>query len=81
MAWLRRKLFGVNKAPVTVHDTIPYREMFRDGVCQVSNKHYNKTVTFGDINYQLAQNEDKDQIFNAKEVSNNNLTICSKTTA
>ena len=65
MSWLRGKLFGTAKAPVTVQDTIPYKEMYKDGICQVSDKHFNKTVTFGDINYQLAQNEDKDQIFNA----------------
>jgi len=64
-AWLRGKLFGSKKAPATVQDTIPYREMSRDGICRVADRHYNKTVTFGDVNYQLAQNEDKDQIFNA----------------
>jgi len=64
-AWLRGKFFGSKKAPYTVQDTIPYKEIFKDGICQVTHKHYNKTVTFGDVNYQLAQNEDKDQIFNA----------------
>jgi len=59
------KLFGTKKTPATAQDTIPYKEMFKDGICQVTDKHYNKTVTFGDINYQLARNEDKDQIFNA----------------
>ena len=59
------KIFGTKKTPATVQDTIPYKEMFKDGICQVTDKHYNKTVTFGDINYQLARNEDKDQIFNA----------------
>ena len=65
LAWLREKLFGSKIAPSTVQDTIPYKEMFKDGICQVTQKHFNKTVTFGDINYQLAQNEDKEQIFNA----------------
>ena len=65
IAWLRGKFFGAKKAPTAVQDTIPYREIFKDGICQLTDKHYNKTVTFGDINYQLAQNEDKDQIFNA----------------
>ena len=59
------KLFGTKKPPATVQDTIPYKEIFKDGICQVTDKHYNKTITFGDINYQLARNEDKDQIFNA----------------
>ncbi|MDL2237860.1 conjugal transfer protein TraE [Christensenellaceae bacterium OttesenSCG-928-K19] len=37
--------------------------MYRDGVCQVSDRLYTKTVAFDDINYQLAQNEDKSAIF------------------
>ena len=63
--WIMSKIFGTKKTPATVQDTIPYKEIFKDGICQVTDKHYNKTVTFGDINYQLARNEDKDQIFNA----------------
>jgi len=37
--------------------------MHKDGVCRVTARLYTKTVHFGDINYQLAQNEDKTQIF------------------
>jgi hypothetical protein len=37
--------------------------MHRDGVCRVNERLYTKTVEFQDINYQLAQNEDKTQIF------------------
>ena len=37
--------------------------MFRDGICKVDDKLYTKTVQFFDINYQLAQNEDKTAIF------------------
>lgn len=43
--------------------SIPYREMARDGVCRVQDKYYSKTIRFYDINYQLAQNEDKNAIF------------------
>jgi hypothetical protein len=39
--------------------------MFRDGICRVTDKLYTKTVIFNDINYQLAQNEDKTAIFEA----------------
>ena len=58
-------LFGVSEAPTTPQETIPYVEMHPDGICQVTQSLYNKTITFGDINYQLAQNEDKDAIFGA----------------
>jgi len=37
----------------------------RDGKCRVTDILYTKTVTFNDINYQLAQNEDKTAIFEA----------------
>ena len=42
---------------------IPYKEMCRDGICVVSDHYFTKQVQFYDINYQLAQNEDKNQIF------------------
>lgn len=41
--------------PQTAQQTIPFREMFRDGVCRLNNGVYTKTVGFEDINYQLAQ--------------------------
>ena len=37
--------------------------MWPDGVCRVTEKYYTKTIQFQDINYQLAQNEDKTSIF------------------
>jgi len=37
--------------------------MYRDGLCRVTDRLYSKTIQFGDINYHLAQNEDKTQIF------------------
>ncbi len=37
--------------------------MYRDGTCRVTDKLYSKTISFTDINYQIAQNEDKDAIF------------------
>ncbi len=37
--------------------------MWPDGICRVSDGHYTKTIQFQDINYQLAQNEDKSAIF------------------
>ena len=37
--------------------------MFPDGICRVTDNYYTKTVQFNDINYQLAQQEDKTAIF------------------
>ena len=54
---------GDGKVPHTAQQSIPFRQMFKDGICRVNDKLYNKTVQFYDINYQLAQNEDKTAIF------------------
>ena len=51
------------KIPKSAQQTIPYVEMCRDGICKVNSRLYTKTIRFYDINYQLAQNEDKTAIF------------------
>lgn len=48
---------------LSVQKTIAYREMGKDGICRVKDKMYSKCIRFYDINYQLAQNEDKNAIF------------------
>lgn len=48
---------------LSVQKTISYREMGKDGICRVKDKLYSKCIRFYDINYQLAQNEDKNAIF------------------
>jgi hypothetical protein len=54
---------GCGNAPKTAQQSIPYLDMYKDGVCQVTANYFTKTVTFGDINYHLAQNEEKTHIF------------------
>ena len=54
---------GNGKVPVTAQQSIPFKQMFKDGICKVDDTLYTKTVQFFDINYQLAQNEDKTAIF------------------
>lgn len=51
------------KVPHSVQDTITYQEMYKDGICRVSDHFFTKCIQFGDINYQLAQNEDKTAVF------------------
>ena len=48
--------------PRTAQQSIPFDRMFPDGICRVGN-FYTKTLQFQDINYQLAQQEDKTAIF------------------
>ena len=48
----------------TVEDTLPYIRLLKNGICQLDERHFSKTVSFQDINYQLALDEDRDLIFN-----------------
>mgnify|MGYP000087405040 CR=1 FL=1 len=57
-----RQAKGDGKAH-TAQQTIPYLIMYPDGICRVSEKKYSKSVAFEDINYQLAQPDDKTAIF------------------
>ena len=52
-----------NGVPQTAQQSIPLQRMFPDGVCRVTDNYYTKTIQFQDINYQLAQQEDKTAIF------------------
>ena len=52
-----------NEKKISAQNTIRYKEMAKDGICRVQGKTYSKTIRFYDINYQLAQNEDKNAIF------------------
>ena len=54
---------GQKEKRLSAQKSIPYREMARDGICRVQDRYYSKTIRFYDINYQLAQNEDKNAIF------------------
>lgn len=48
---------------LSAQDTIPYQRMYPDGICEVTASFYSKTIAFSDINYQLAQTDDKTAIF------------------
>ena len=49
--------------PKTAQQSIPFKEMYKDGICRVNEKYFTKCIQFYDINYQLAQNEDKTATF------------------
>ena len=49
--------------PRTAQQSIPFQRMFPDGICRVRDRYYTRTIQFYDINYQLAQQEDKTAIF------------------
>ena len=62
IAEIIRQAKGDGKAH-TAQQTIPYIQMYPDGICKVTGRKYSKTVAFEDINYQLAQADDKTAIF------------------
>ena len=62
IAALIRAAKGDGKAH-TAQQTIPYLSMYPDGICKVTEKKYSKSIAYDDINYQLAQADDKTAIF------------------
>lgn len=58
-----RKAKKEDKKQMSAQDSIPFKQMFKDGICRVDDNYYTKTIQFQDINYQLNQNEDKTAIF------------------
>ena len=59
-----RKLAKEEKSrSFSAQNSIRYREMGSDGICRVDERFYSKTIRFTDINYQLAQMDVKNAIF------------------
>ena len=58
-----RKVKKSDGVPRTAQQSIPFDRMFQNGICRVGTDYYTKTIQFQDINYQLAQQEDKTAIF------------------
>lgn len=51
------------RGPQSAQQTIPYREMHRDGICRVADDFYTKSIEYEDINYSVASTEDQAVIF------------------
>ena len=49
--------------PHSAQDSIPFEVMFPDGICRLDEKRYSKCIEFEDINYQLANADDKTAVF------------------
>ena len=49
----------------TAQQTIPYEMMYPNGICRLAGKLYSKSIEFFDINYQLAQPDNKMATFEA----------------
>ena len=51
------------RGPQSAQQTIPYREMLKDGICRVQDNYYTKTIEYEDINYAVASSDDQATIF------------------
>ena len=49
--------------PHTAQDTLPFRQMFPDGLCKLDDNTWSKCIEFEDVNYQLAQPDQQTAIF------------------
>ncbi|HIV87495.1 MAG TPA: PrgI family protein [Candidatus Pygmaiobacter gallistercoris] len=47
----------------TVQQSIPFQNMFPDGLCRLEEKIFSKTIAFADVNYRLAGPEEQQNIF------------------
>ena len=51
------------KVPKGVQDTVPIKAIFEDGIFLVGKNKYSKSFLFTDINYTVADKEDKEELF------------------
>ena len=52
-----------NKGKDSTQKVIPYVEMFKDGTVQVAENIFSRTIQFFEVNYRLANFDEKDNIF------------------
>jgi len=51
------------KVPRSVQQTIPYSQIYSDGIMLLEDGQYSKSIMFQDINYQIARQDDQENIF------------------
>ena len=51
--------------PHSAQDTLPFRQMYPDGLCKLDDTTWSRCIEFEDVNYQLAQPDDQTSIFEA----------------
>lgn len=47
----------------TVQNTIAFNRIYEDGICQVTENTFSKTIQFFDVSYRLAEFEEQNNIF------------------
>jgi len=61
----KNSIFDLIKSPppITSQETIYYKSMYNDGICQVTGDYFSKAIEFSDTNYHLESDEKKSEIF------------------
>ena len=49
--------------PHTVQDSIPFRNLYPDGLCRLDDRLFSKTIAYEDVNYRLAGPDNQRDIF------------------
>ena len=49
----------------SAQDTLPFRQMYPDGLCKLDDHTWSRCLEFEDVNYQLAKPDDQTAIFEA----------------
>lgn len=60
--FIKKQIQGDGKIR-TSQQSIPYIAMFPDGICQITNTMYSKSIRFEDINYTLLHTDEKSSLF------------------
>ena len=51
--------------PHSAQDTLPFRQIYPDGLCKLTDTSWSRCIEFEDVNYQIARQEDQTAIFEA----------------
>ena len=51
------------KISKSVQDTLPYIRAYDDGILEIKQGYFSKTIGFQDINYQISRQEVQESIF------------------
>ena len=55
--------------PHTVQDSIPFRNLYPDGLCRLDDRLFSKTIVYEDVNYRLAGRTTRGISLNASATS------------
>lgn len=61
----------------SAQDTLPFRQMYPDGLCKLDDHTWSKCIEFEDVNYQLAKPDDQTAIFEASAICITPMTLLS----